>query len=65
MDPKRLRRSLLICTAIFIITLGNFIRLPGSGEVRPIIIVNLIVLGMIAGVMLMNLILLFRFRKKQ
>jgi hypothetical protein len=63
MDTKRIKRSIFISAFVVIIAIGNYIRLPFKGGIRTIHELTLITIGFGLGVLLMNIVLYFRFKK--
>ena len=63
MDTKRIKRSIFISAFVVITAIGNYLRLPGRDHVRTIQELTLITIGVGLGVLLMNIVLFFRFRR--
>lgn len=58
------KRGLVISILIVLLMIINFTRLKGADEIRPILMVSLIVLGVALGILLVNIILLIKSRKR-
>ena len=60
MDSKKVKRSIAISIIVIAVTLGNYSRLTGTENIRPIHIVTLLTCGMGIGIFLVNFIMLLR-----
>jgi hypothetical protein len=58
------KRSIAIASLIVLLMGVNFSRLNGSNCIRPIHIITLLTMGAAVGVLLMNIILLLKSKKK-
>ena len=61
---KNIRRGVLIPIVAILLMLGNFTRLKGSECIRAIHIVTLLVMGFALGVLVINLITLYKNNKR-
>ncbi len=62
MNPNK--RSLVITGLVILLMTINFTRLKGSECIKPIHIVTLVTLGAAIGVMLVNIMMLIKNRKR-
>jgi hypothetical protein len=58
------KRSIAIASLIVLLMGVNFSRLNGSNCIRPIHIITLLTMGAAVGVLLINIILLLKSKKK-
>ncbi|MBL0104547.1 MAG: hypothetical protein IPP51_12780 [Bacteroidetes bacterium] len=62
MDNKQKFRAIVLPALAIVFALGAYSRLDGTENIRPIHMVSLMAIGMAIGVLLRNVILLFRGR---
>jgi hypothetical protein len=60
MDNKQKFRAIVLPALAIIFAFGAYSRLQGTENIRPIHMVTLMAIGMAIGVLIRNLILLFR-----
>lgn len=60
MDKKRIRG---IVALFLVLSIGNFLRLEGHEQVRPILFITILAIGLLAGVLISDLAHLYRTRK--
>jgi hypothetical protein len=66
MDKKKsLRTSLILAVLMMGTSFGNYTRLSGTENIRPIHVVTLLTCGVGIGIFLVSLIMLIRSKKDQ
>ena len=61
MDKKRIRG---VVALFLVLAIGNFLRMDGHEQVRPIHIFSLLIIGIFTGVLVSDLAHLYRTRKE-
>jgi F0F1-type ATP synthase assembly protein I len=61
MDKKR-RRGII--ALLLVLSIGNFLRIDGYEQVKPLYLVSLLVIGILTGILLSDLMHLLRSRKE-
>jgi hypothetical protein len=62
-DQQRLKRRIFFSIILLSLTIGSLSRMPGIEDIKALHVVSLLVIGMLAGVSLMNVIQYFRSKK--
>lgn len=57
------KRSIIIAFVLLALSLGNYARLSGTENIRPIHVVTLVTMGVAIGVMLVHIFNIIRKRK--
>lgn len=63
MDQKRIKRMLIVILVFTFISFGNIMRLKGMEDVRSIVIVSLLTLGIGIGALIVTLVMLAKSKK--
>ena len=63
MDQKRIKRMLIVILVYTFISFGNIMRLKGMEDVRSIVIVSLLTLGIGIGALIVTLVMLAKSKK--
>lgn len=58
------KRPLLFTAVILSLSIGNYFRIAGNENIRPIQFLSIFVIGMLAGVLLMQIAVMIRGRNK-
>ncbi|MDB5228687.1 MAG: hypothetical protein JWN78_2880 [Bacteroidota bacterium] len=64
MEKQQRFRSFIVPILVIILSLGNYSRLKGTENIRPIHIVSLLTIGMGIGLLLGSIIAYFRNNRK-
>lgn len=64
MESRKLKRNIIIAAIVIVITALNYSRLTGTENIRLIHELTLITMGMGIGVMIVNIMLYFKFKQK-
>jgi hypothetical protein len=65
MTQKKLKRNLIISLILFIVISGNAFRMHTLDTIRAVDAVQLIGIGMMLGVMVVNVVMFIKFKEKQ
>ena len=59
------KRSLVFTSIIFMLSIGNYFRIKGNENIRPIQFVSIFVIGLLAGLLIREIIALTSRRKNE
>ena len=64
MNSKTLKRNLIISIIFFAVLSGNLLRTKALDTIRPVDALQLLVVGVMLGVILVNAVMFMKFKEK-
>ncbi len=65
MNPKKLKRNLIVSIILFAVVMGNIIRMHSLDSIRAVDALQLFACGMMFGVIIVNVVMFINFKGKE